>query len=57
MKFEELSSIAVFKYRTYMNTVAILPEILMSLLQKQNVKREIVQKVEKSTIKEKNKEN
>ena len=57
MKFEELSSIAVFKYRTYMNTVAILPEILMSLLQKQNVKREIVQKVEKPAIKEKKKEN
>ncbi len=53
MKFEELSSIAVFKYRTYMNTVAILPEILMSILQKQNVKREIVQKVENSISKEK----
>jgi len=53
MKFEELSSIAVFKYRTYMNTVAILPEILMSILQKQNVKRETVQKVENSIIKEK----
>jgi len=53
MKFEELSSIAVFKYRTYMSTVAILPEILMSILQKQNVKRETVQKVENSIIKEK----
>jgi len=53
MKFEELSSIAVFKYRTYMNTVAILPEILMSILQKQNVKRETVQKVENSISKEK----
>ena len=29
-----------------MNTVAILPEILMSLLQKQNVKRDIVEKIE-----------
>jgi hypothetical protein len=29
-----------------MNTVAILPEILMSLLQKQNVKRDIVEKID-----------
>ena len=46
IQFNELSSIAIFQYRTYMNTVAILPEILMSLLQKQNVKRDIVEKIE-----------
>ena len=57
MKFKELSSIAVFQYRTYMNTVAILPEIFMSILQKQNVKREIVQKLDHSPKKEENKEN
>ena len=34
--------ICCFKYKTYMNNVAILPELLMSALQKQNVKREIV---------------
>ena len=56
MKFKELSSIAVFQYRTYMNTVAILPEIFMSILQKQNVKREIVQKLDHSPKKEENKE-
>ena len=46
IQFNELSSIAIFQYRTYMNTVAILPEILMSLLQKQNVKKDIVEKIE-----------
>ena len=46
IQFNEISSIAIFQYRTYMNTIAILPEIAMSLLQKQNVKREIVEKVE-----------
>ena len=55
MQFEELSSVAVFKYRTYMNTVAILPEILMSILQKQNVKREIVKKIENPIVKDKEK--
>ena len=55
MQFKELSSVAVFKYRTYMNTVAILPEILMSILQKQNVKREIVKKIENPIVKDKEK--
>ena len=31
-----------FKYRTYMNTVAILPKLFMRILQSQNVKRQIV---------------
>jgi hypothetical protein len=55
MQFKELSSVAVFKYRTYMNTVTILPEILMSILQKQNVKREIVKKLENPIVKDKEK--
>ncbi len=42
IKYDKLSSICCFKYKTYMNNVAILPELLMSALQKQNVKREIV---------------
>jgi hypothetical protein len=46
MKFmEPLSSVCVFKYRTYMNTVAILPKLCMKTLQRQNTKREIVKKV------------
>ena len=42
---EPLSSVCVFKYRTYMNTIAILPKLCMKTLQRQNTKREIVKKV------------
>lgn len=45
MKFKEISSLAVFNYRTYMNTIAILPEIMMSFLQKQNIKHNVVEKI------------
>jgi len=45
IKFGLNSSISVFKYRTYMNTVAILPEICMSLLQNQNIKHETESKL------------
>ena len=46
IKYTKMSSICAFKYRTYMNTVTILPEIVMNLLQEQNIKRETVEKVE-----------
>jgi hypothetical protein len=42
--FEKNSSIASFKYRTYMNNAAILPHIAMHALQLQNIKREVVKK-------------
>lgn len=42
IKYNSLSSICTFNYRTYMNTIAISPYICMHLLQKTNVKREIV---------------
>jgi len=42
---QPLTSVCVFKYRTYMNTVAILPKLCMKTLQRQNTKREIVKKV------------
>jgi hypothetical protein len=45
IKYEKVSSICVFKYRTYMSTVSILPNILMGLLQQQNIKREIANKI------------
>jgi hypothetical protein len=46
IKFMEVdTSVCVFKYRTYMNTVAILPKLCMKTLQRQNTKREIVKKV------------
>ena len=45
IEYTELSCICSFQYRTYMNTLAILPEIILSLLQKQNIKRDAVKKV------------
>jgi len=36
IEFSKNTSICMFKYRTYMNNVAILPHIFMSLLQRQN---------------------
>jgi len=45
IKYEKVSSICVFKYRTYMSTVSILPNLLMGLLQQQNIKREIADKI------------
>ena len=41
VNYDEISSISVFYYRTYMNTVAILPELVMQFLQKQNVQHKI----------------
>jgi len=45
IKYEKVSSICVFKYRTYMSTISILPNLLMGLLQQQNIKREIANKI------------
>jgi hypothetical protein len=45
ISFNEESSICCFKYKTYMNTVAILPKFCMSILQRHNVKRKIVKQV------------
>jgi len=46
IKFIEPStSVCVFKYRTYMNTISILPKLCIKTLQRQNTKREIVKKV------------
>ena len=40
--YQEMSSIAVFQYRTYMNTIAVLPDLILHLLQKHNVKRKTI---------------
>lgn len=56
IKYNKLSSICNFNYRTYMNTLAILPFIMVHFLQKTNVKREIVKKNEKVIIHEHKKE-
>ena len=42
IKYVNDAVICSFKYRTYMNTVAILPSLCLHFLQKQNVKRSTV---------------
>jgi hypothetical protein len=42
IEFGKGASLATFKYKTYMNTVAILPQLVMKLLQTQNVKRNTI---------------
>ena len=42
MKFDKTTSLSVFNYRTYMNTCAMLPHIILYFLQQSNVKRECV---------------
>jgi len=44
IKFNKSSSISKLTYRTYMNNMAILPQIVMNKLQMQNTKRESVKK-------------
>ena len=43
MDFAKETSLCSFKYRTYMNNVAIMPQLSMRFLQRQNVKRNVVQ--------------
>jgi len=43
--YTKVSTICSFQYRTYMNTVAVLPTILMSTLQSLNTKHEVVDKI------------
>jgi hypothetical protein len=50
IKFGKNTSISCFRYRTYMNNVAILPKTIMYLLQNQNVKREVAKKVQTMPI-------
>jgi len=63
IKFIETSTILSFKYRTYMNFLAILPHLFIQMLQLQNIKpilntfdKKIIHKNKKSKVKpEKNK--
>jgi hypothetical protein len=41
-KFANNTSVSCFRYRTYMNNIAITPTILMYALQNQNVERKVV---------------
>ena len=52
IEYEKLSSICTFKYRTFMNVLAISPELVLTMLQGQNIKRDIVKKVEANNEKE-----
>ena len=57
--FNEMSTLCSFQYRTYMNTVAILPHIIIATLQSQNIKHQIAETVqfdEKEKTKEKTEE-
>ena len=45
-KFSDDTSISCFRYRTYMNTIAIMPNLLMYALQNQNVERQIAKKID-----------
>ena len=45
IEFGENTTISSFKYKTYMNMVAISPHIIMNLLQSQNVKRNNLKKM------------
>lgn len=54
IRFGADTSVSMLSYRTYMNNVAILPSTLMYLLQNQNIKRDVVKKIDitKSQFKE-----
>ena len=54
IRFGVDTSVSMLSYRTYMNNVAILPSTLMYLLQNQNIKRDVVKKIDitKSQFKE-----
>jgi len=45
-KFSENTSVSCFRYRTYMNNIAISPNIFMYALQNQNVERKIAKKID-----------
>lgn len=49
IKFYDGATICAFKYRTYMNTVAILPHLFLHFLQRQNVKRATVKRLESTS--------
>ena len=45
IQYKDISNICSFQYRTYMNTVAILPLLIISTLQSLNIKHNIVDKI------------
>ena len=49
-KFLENTSVSCFRYRTYMNNIAISPNIAMYALQNQNVEHKIAKKIDMSYL-------
>ena len=46
IRFKDSACLATFKYRTYMNNIAVLPKLGMYFLQLQNVRHNVVKKYE-----------
>jgi hypothetical protein len=44
IRFSKDSSVSCFRYRTYMNNLAVAPHIFLYTLQMQNIKRETIKK-------------
>ena len=38
IRFNNISSLAIFNYKTYMSTISILPDLFINFLQNQNIK-------------------
>jgi hypothetical protein len=55
-KFAENTSVSCFKYRTYMNNIAISPKIFMYALQNQNVERKIAKQIDIKHLQKKKEE-
>jgi hypothetical protein len=45
IQFDKHTSLSCFRYRTYMNNVAVTPHICLHALQLQNVKRDVAKKI------------
>ena len=52
IEYSSETTICSFKYRTYMNVVAIMPKLIMRLLQSQNVKRKVAPVIDETTSSE-----
>ena len=52
IKFDELSIVCSFQYRTYMNNIAIIPDLVLNFFQRQNTKRKSIKSLEQKKPKE-----
>ena len=46
IKFSKDTSVSCFRYRTYMNNIAIVPHVVLYSLQLQNIKRDSIKKMD-----------